>query len=278
MKFISSANEYKAINLIRREPGSRYNVYKCVSRGRSYLLYLVSDEALERALVECFGDMSGSDFDGFAELFADGDKLVLAFRENILEKTAADYLEDDTGESEKLLFFERVLEALCVHGVPVNIACDLLENDNIGVRSDGSADCRYIFGKISVFDDRNMKTLAEIFTRKLTQAFSAVGKNKRTPIIERFCKELCEEPPDLMTEMYDRYVKCVEECRRTELGETKAERIKKNVIKAANIGKVVLTAAVLIMACIMLIISFAGDGSKNKVKFDRIGDVIIENV
>ena len=273
MKLISSANEYKAINLIKRDP--QYNVYKCVSKGNGYLLYLVSDKMLEKTLVTRFGDMSGSDFDGFAELFADDDGLVLVFRYNILEKTTADYLEDDTDESDKLLFFERVLEALCVHEVPINIACDLLEYDNIGVKSDGSADCLYILHDISVSDDRNMNSLAVIFSQKLKQALSAVGKTKRTPVIDNFCKEICTNPAGSMTDMYDRYVKCVEDCRGIELGETKSERIKKNVMKAVNIGKIVLTAAVLIMACIILIMSFAGDSSKN-VKFDQIGNVAIE--
>lgn len=276
MKFISSANEYRAINLIKRDPGLRYGVYKCVSRGRGYLLYLISDEALERALMTRFGDLSGFNFDGFTELFADGDRLVLVFKENILEETTAYHLGDDTNETEKLLFFERVLEALCVHEVPVNIACDLLEHDNIGVKSDGSADCRYILNDISVFDDRDMNLFTEIFSRKLTLALEPVGKNKRTPVIDKFCRELRAEPPKTMTDMYDRYVKCVEDCRGIELGETKAERLKKNVMKAANIGKVVLTTAVLVLACIMLIMSFADDGSKNGVKFDRIGDVVIE--
>lgn len=274
MKLISSVNEYKAINLVKRDP--RYSVYKCESKGHGYLLYLVSDKMLESSLVSCFGDMSGSDFDGFAELFADGDDLVLVFRYNILEKTTADYLEDDTDESDKLIFFERVLEALCVHEVPINIACDLLEHDNIGVKSDGSADCRYILHDFTAPDACDMSSLAVVFSKKLKLALSAVGKTKRTPVIDKFCKELCSDPADSMTDMYDRYVKCVENCRGIELGETKSERIKKNVKKAANVGKVVLTAAVLIMACVILIMSFTGDDSKNGVKFDRIGNVMIE--
>ncbi len=276
MKLISSANEYKAINLIKRDP--RYSIYKCVSKGRGYLLYLVSDGNLEEALVARFTKTSGFDFDGFVELFADGDSLVLVFKDNILEETVADYLGDDTDESGKLMFFERVLEALCVHEVPANIACDLLEHDNIGVKSDGDADCRYILCDISLFDGRDMSTLAEIFTRKLTLALSPVGKTKRTPVIDEFCRELRADPPESMTDMYDRYVRCVDACRETELGETKSQRLKKKAMKAANVGKVVLTAAVLIMACVILVLSFTDDGSKNSVKFDRIGDVIIENL
>lgn len=275
MKLISSANEYKAINLIKRDP--RYSVYKCVSKGRGYLLYLVSEENLEEALVARFTKTSGFDFDGFVELFADGDSLVLVFKDNTLEETVADYLGDDTDESGKLMFFERVLEALCVHEVPANIACDLLEHDNIGVKSDGSADCRYILCDISLFDDRDMNTLAEIFTRKLTAALAPVGKTKRTPVIDEFCRGLRADPPETMTDMYDRYVRCVDACRETELGETRSQRLKKKAMKAANVGKVVLTAVVLIMACVILIMSFTDDGSKNGVKFDRIGDVIIEN-
>lgn len=274
MKLISSANEYKAINLIKRDP--RYSVYKCISRGRGYLLYLIGDETLEKTLVTRFGDVSEFDFDGFVELFADKDSLVLVFKDNILEETAADYLGDDTDESGKLLFFERVLEALCVHEVPANIACDLLEHDNIGVKSDGDADCRYILNDISVFDHRGMKSLAEIFTQKLSLALLPVGRTKRTALIDKFCKELCDNPPDTMTDMYDRYVRCVEACRETELGETKGQRLKKKALKAANIGKLVLTAVVLGMACLILIMSFMDDGSKNGMKFDRIGEVVIE--
>lgn len=274
MKLISSANEYKAINLIKRDP--RYSIYKCVSRGRSYLLYLVSDENLENALVTRFGDVSGFDFDGFAELFADKDSLVLAFKDNTLAETAADYLGDDTGEKSKLMFFERVLEALCVHEVPANIACDLLEHDNIGVKSDGDADCRYILNDISMFDNRDMRALAEIFTQKLTLALSPIGRTKRTALIDKFCKELRADPPGTMTDMYDRYVRCVEACCEIELGETKSQRLKKKALKAASIGKAVLTAVVLGMAFLILIMSFAEDSSKSGKKFKQIGDVMIE--
>lgn len=274
MKLISSANEYKAINLIKRDP--RYSVYKCVSHERGYLLYVIDDETLEKTLVTRFGDVSGFVFDGFAELFVEGDSLVLAFKDNTLEETAADYLGDDTAESGKLLFFERVLEALCVHGVPANIACDLLEHDNIGVKSDGGADCRYILNDISVFDNCGMGSLAEIFTQKLKLALLPVGRTKRTVLIDKFCKELCADPPETMTDLYDRYVKCVEACREIELGETKSQRLKKKAMKAANIGKAALTAVVLIMALLILIMSFLDNGSKNGVKFDQIGEVVIE--
>lgn len=274
MKLISSVNEYKVINLIKRDP--RYCVYKCVSKGRGYLLYLIGDEQLEKALVTRFADVSGSDFDGFAELFSDGGGLVLAFKDNILEETAADYLGDDTNEIHKLLFFERVLEALCVHEVPSDIACDLLEYDNIGVKSDGSSDCRYILHNFSAFDSRGMNTLSEIFARKLTRALLPVGRTERTPVTDKFCKELCANPPETMTDLYDRYIECVETCRGIDSGETKIQRLKKKALKATSIGKVILMAVILGMACFILIMSIVNDDSGSGEKFRRIGDVIIE--
>ena len=274
MKLLSSANEYEAINLIKRDP--RYSVYKCESKGRGYLLYLIADETLEKAPGTRFGKTSGSDFDGFEELFVDGDSLVLVFKDNALEETAADYLGGDADGSRKLMFFERVLEALCVHSVPPDIACDLLEHDNIGVKSDGSADCRYILCNISAFGKRGMDTLAEIFAQKLTLAFASAGRSKRTALIERFCGELRADPPASMTEFYDRYVGCVETCREVEPEENGIRRLKKKALKAAGVGKAILTVAVLGMAFLILIMSFAGSGSENDVKFGQIGDVVIE--
>lgn len=274
MKLISSAKEYKAINLIKRDP--RYSIYRCSSKGRSYLLYLVSDDNLEKSLVTCFGKMTGFDFDGFVELFADSDRLVLVFKDNILEKTTADHLGDDTDERSKLMFFERILEALCVHEVPANIACDLLENDNIGVKSDGSADCRYILCNITAFDNCGMDRLAKIFAQKLQLALSPFGRTKRTPLIDKFCKGLHTDPPETMTDLYDRYVRCAEECSEIELGETKAQRLKKKAMKAASVGKVILTAVVLVMALLILILSIVDDGSGSGEKIRQIGDVIIE--
>lgn len=274
MKLISSTREYKAINLIKRD--SRYSIYRCSCKGRSYLLYLVCDENLEKSLVACFGKMTGFDFDGFVELFADGDRLVLVFKDNILEETTADHLGDETDERSNLMFFERVLEALCVHEVPANIACDLLENDNIGVKSDGSADCRYILHNFSAFDNCGMERLAEKFTQKLRRSLAPFGRNKRTPLIEKFCKELKVDTPETMTELYDRYIRCVEECSEVELGETKAQRLKKKAMKAASVGKVILTVLVLGLAFLMLVVSIVDDGSGSGEKIEQIGDVIIE--
>lgn len=269
MKLISAVNEYRAVNLIKRN--ARYSIYKCVSReGRGYLLYkFAKDETPEAALVARFNDMP-PDFDGFSELFADSDEsLVLVFKDNTLEQTAADYMSGDTSETAKLRFFERMLEALCVHEIPPNIACDLLENDNIGVKSDGSADCRYILNNITAFEDRNMAALSKIFAKKLTQVLSFSG---RIPEVEKFCGELKADPPETVTGLYDRYVSFVEARENSKSPNSSKNKLK----KAANIGKAALTAAVLVMTAIILIMSFFENDTKKTKKFDQIGEVLIE--
>lgn len=269
MKLISASNEYRAVNLIKR--GSRYSVYKCVSReGRGYLLYkIVKDERLEKALVARFNEMP-PDFDGFSELFADsGESLILVFKDNALEQTAADHMSGDVSVKAKLQFFERALEALCVHEVPENIACDLLENDNIGVKSDGSADCRYILNDITTLGERNMAALSKIFAKKLTLALSSSG---RIPEAEKFCGELKANPPETVTGLYDRYISFVEARENS-----KSENNPKNKLKkAANIGKAALTAVVLVMTVIILIITFFEDDSQKTKNFDKIGEVAVE--
>lgn len=274
MTLLSKANKYEAINLIVRDP--RYSVYKCASGGRAYLLYLVRDDELEDALVERFTDISMYGFDGFVELFADNGALVLVFKESSLEETAADYLDESTSESQKLMFFERVLEAFCVHEVPPSVACDLLEYDNVGVTSEGSADCRYILRDVSAYEKRGMGSLAEIFTRKLQTALTPVGHTKRTSIINDFCRALKDDPPKTMTDFYDRYVCCVEMCGRTELGETKLQRLKKKALKAAGLGKTILTVIILGLACAVLVMSLVQNSSDGGAVFNQIGEVNIE--
>lgn len=269
MKLISATNEYKAINLIKR--GARYSVYRCVSRdGRGYLLYkFIKDELLENALVVRFGDIS-PDFDGFSELFADsGDSLVLVFKDNILERTVNDLLDGDTAERERLDILERSLEALCVHEVPPDIACDLLENGNIGVKSDGSADCLYILSDFFTPGKRDMTALSVIFAKKLTQALS---NGKRSAAVEKFCENLRLEPPESMTDLYDRYLTFVEAQKSAAVKNSPKARL----MKAVNIGKTLLTAAVLVMAAAILVMSFFEDGQKNTQKLDKIGEVLIE--
>lgn len=273
MTLLSSVREYELIELITREP--RFGVYRSVCGGRWYLVYIVRSEALENALAERLCDLSESGFDGFCEFFGDADALIAVFRYNALEKTAADYLDEDTTETEKLMFFGRVLEAFCVHEVPPDIACDLLQNDNVGVTSEGGADCRYILRELSAFEKRDMRSLAGIFSKKLKQALAPVGKTKRTAVIDRFLSELIQSPPAAMTEFYDRYTACVEECKGIELGETKLRRLKNRVLKAANVGRTVLMIAVLALAVVMLVMSLNEDNSRNQ-KLDRIGGVTVE--
>lgn len=271
----SSANRYEAINLIART-GS-YSVYKCTGKGRSYIVYVVEDKELENKLVARFGDMTEQDLDGFAELFAENDALVLVFKEYVLEQTAASFNDDTTAESDKLMFFVRVLEAFCVHGVPCDIACDLLEGDNVGVSSEGSADCRYLFHNIAALEDRNMRSLCRVFIEKLKTALIPVGRTKRTAVIDKFCKELMSNVPQSMTDLYDRYEECVEICRQTELGETKLQRLKKKALKAASVGKVMLTVVILGLACVILAMSILKNNNDGGVYFDRVGEVEIES-
>lgn len=269
MKLISASNEYTAINLIKREP--RYTVYRCQDRGgRRYLLYkFIKDELLESSLVIRFGELS-SDFDGFSELFADSDdSLVLVFKDNELEQTFNDVLSAETSTVERLTALDRALEALCVHEVPADIACGLMESGNIGVKSDGSADCLYILDDISSFGKRGMPALSAIFANKLDQALSS---RKRSPELAEFRESLESTPPSTMTELYDRFLSFSETQKRLTAQNSAKQKLK----KAAAIGKTALTAVVLLVAAAILVISFLDIGKKPTQKLDRIGELIIE--
>lgn len=276
MTLESSSKVYKIINLVRKS--NDYRVYRCLRSTKYYLLYRIVNEPLKQTVCLCFTQPGISDFDGFCEMFTNGDDLILVFREAVLEETAADYSDESTNEVEKLAFFDMLLTALCVHNVPVRLAYDLILHDNIGVTAQGGADCRYDLYELGSYENSgdDINRLSELFSDKLSTAFAKLPRSKCTGKVTAFCVQLSDTHPKSIMELYERYNLFKEDLTVLKIGETKRERIKRISKKAFVAAKAVLTAVLLALAVYVLLLSVFNAKPGSGGIYDRIGDVSIE--
>ncbi len=273
MIFESVSGVYEVVNLTAKQ--QRLRVYRCRRDGREYVLYQLTDEELKRDACERFERIRNTDFDGLEEIFTSGDDLIIVFRYHELSETAAFYSDGDSTEAGKVRFFGDMLAALCIHAVPEDIAADLIENDNVGLTSDGNPECRYEL-KFLTENSSDRASFSEAFEKKLRTAFESVGRSKRTTAVEELCDGLVKAPPADIMELFSRYEQCVEPFSAMGLGETPKQRAKRIAMKVVKIGKTVLAAAVLGIALFTLGLALFSEKPSEGGIYQQIGSVKIE--
>lgn len=271
MIFESISGVYEVVNLTAGQPD--FCVYRCRRGGREYVLYRLIDEELKRVACERFEKIKNTDFDGLEEIFTSGDDLIIVFRYHELSETAAFYSDGNSAEAGKVRFFGDMLAALCIHAVPEDIAADLIENDNVGLTSDGNPECRY---ELKFLTQNGGETFYGAFEKKLRTAFESVGRSKRTAAVEELCNGLVKNPPADIMELFSRYEQCVEPFSKMGLGETPKQRARRIAMKAVKIGKTVLAAAVLGVALFTLGLALFSEKPSEGGIYQQIGSVKIE--
>lgn len=269
----SISRTYEVVNLTERNP--RFCAYRCRNGGKDYILYLIIDEELKSFVCRRFQSISETEFDGLAEMFTYKDDIVIAFFYHELSETADFYSDEDTNEAGKVRFFGDMLASLCIHGVPEDIAADLIEHDNVGVTSDGNPECRYELHSLFSGSIRN-NGFSEAFAGKLRKAFESVGRSKRTAAIENLCADIENSPPADVMELFSRYEQCVEPFASMGLGETRRQKMKRIGLKAAKAVKFVIAAAVLGLAVFTLVLALFSEKPDSGGIYEQIGNVKIE--
>ena len=280
MRFESIANSYRVVDLESGSPA--FDTYLCKkddSTG-SYYITLIKDEKLRPFCCSYFlGLLEEGKFDSICEIFSDADTPAFVFRGCTISDSISRFLDDDNEISfeEKIHFLYDVISGLCIHEVPVPIACDLLINDNCGISDVGSADLRLVLREFEDYESFDMKKLSEILAKKLRIIFKYELRDKLFSDLSRFVDRLTKAPPEDIKALFARYddifrlyVKKIEDG--SLLGGKST--LKKVVSWLLKILKIVIVAGALAGAVWLL--SKSLKSSSDGGSYDKIGTVKVE--
>lgn len=275
MKFESVSNSYEVINLCQSSP--EFDIYTCVC-GKQYLLLCIKSDALKLSCCEVFLPLlEAGEFDGIQQLFTDRDNLIAVFTSNTLCDTFQSAAQQETSFSERLEFLHTVLSGLCIHGVPVPIACDLLLHDNIGCMADGNPGCRYVLHEIASYNQLDMAEFSRVLAGKVRQLFELELQDGE---LKQFCRMLEREPPNQILTVFEQYhelylqyqAKFAEGGLSQNSSKEKLIKLVKGLITAL---KLLLTAAAL-AAAVWLLLKAALPDEKQGGTMEQIGEIPIE--
>jgi hypothetical protein len=282
MIFESKDNTYDVIRLLSE--GEVACTYLCMCDRREYILLCVKDEGVQRSCSRLFLEtIEQKNFDGLREIFSDGDVFVFAFFSHRLGMTLSKMTEEEfeIPIGKKLELLKQLLAGLCVHEIPVFVACDLFLYGNIGIDTDGIGNGYYTLMEPENFEKFDFSYFGAVLSDCIRKIFPREIKKNQYRELAEFCGYLENPVFQSFLEIYEAY---------TEMYGRLDEKLKKNgkqdaksaeagiekVKKTVDIAKRILIIAILLAAFAVLVWSLKGDSSDGGGIYQYIGDITIE--
>ncbi len=283
MRFESSLHSYEIINLLLEKES--YCVFLCIEKREQYFLICVKSDALKSVCARNFlGWYETGEFDGICEVFTQGEDLVGVFHAFALSESLTAYLDEEAEytTTEKFTFLHQILGGLCLHHVPVQLACDLIYAGNLGVKLDGCPDCRYQLEQLDCCFAWSMEEFTAAFLKTVRLIFEEEFREKKNAFaLSSFCKELEQHPPEDMMALFVRYDTLYRELEGGKrLEENQNHRRQKKLLQILKKGvavlKRVLALALIGVAVWILICALQTEKKNTGGSYEKIGDVVIE--
>lgn len=282
MIFESNENIYEVINVLYSGVG--YDNYRCDKNNENYILSCIKTEELKHYMCQMLVRIQETtQFHEIYEVFTYNDDFVIVLKEHQVREKWSDYLiENDYTFRERIEFLYRILSGLCVHEVPVEIACDLMKHGEIGISADGSVNCYYNLRELDDYKTYDtMEQFCGIFSHQIWNVFGDEIMRKPYKELRSFYDDIQKNIPKDFLELFKRY---------NEVYEIFLEKIEKHQLtenaeinkfqglmeKSIRIAKKVVVAAVIAAAVWVLILSLRNSSTEAKGAFSQIGDLRIK--
>lgn len=194
MIFESMENAYEVIRLYDHHNG--FDNYLCRAGGEKYILCCIWEESLKLSCCTLLLEiMQKGIFNGIVEVFCSDMYLIAVFRENPLQQSLKDYLEDSDEYDlfrNRMEFVYQILCGLCINDIPVEIACDLFLSGNIGIRSDSGADGYYNLLYVERFREFDMVFFCRILADQMQKLFRFEIEKKPYKELKEYVQKLRE--------------------------------------------------------------------------------------
>lgn len=281
MFFESNENVYEVINVLYS--GQGYDNYHCRVKNGNYILIRLKSEQLKYFISQMLAKISDDgQFNDICETFTSNDALVIVLKEYPIRDRWSDYLsENDYTFRERIEFIYRILAGLCVHDAPVEIACDILKHGNIGISSDGNANCYYDLRELDNYEDyKTMEQFCSIFAKQIWNVFSDEIVRKPYEELRRFYEDIGENAPKDFLELFKRYNEVYEiflgKIEKGQLSENaEANKLKWLAENGVKFVKTAVIVCIIAAAVWVLVLSFLGREPEGTGAFSQIGDLKI---
>ena len=283
MIFESIERAYEVVCLFDKNYG--YDNYLCKSKKKNYILCCISSENLKNICCPILLDiLQRGHFTGLVEVFTQGDYLIAVFAEHMLQIRLADYVSDGGEEylfMNRLDFVYQMLAGLCIQEIPVPIACDLLIEEQIGLKSDGVADGYFHLCNLERYGEFDMTFFCHLLADIWEQIFRFEIKKKPYKELKDFCEMLRQKP-------YEDYLQIISDF--TQLHQIFRKKYEDGILTQAHgirafweklkgavgILKVVVVVLIIVAALAFLLWSLRDTKKHTGGIYPEIGDVKVK--
>jgi hypothetical protein len=205
--------------------------------------------------------------------------FVLSF--NTLHLTLEQMMEYDLSFEKRLHILKKLLAGLCVHEIPVFVACDLFLHGNMGIGGDDTGDGYFNLMELEKYETFDMGYFQQVLSDCIRKVFPREVKKNHYKELAEFCRRLQAAQYGSFLEIYETYSEINQQIQNQlkqkgkHAGKSKEKSLEK-ARKIIGIIKNIFIILIIILALGVLLWSFKGSKKNGGGIYSYIGDITIE--